>query len=203
MLQGRGARGCNPWRPCPATFPPAAPSLSAGFALESVGVLAAVGHLSREGGLRSRARLGVLAQHGQVSQRPQPEELEEGRRRGQGVGRPGSSLRPIDSDEVAVEEHLERRARVDTSHVVDLGARDGLPVRDDRGTVSTCGADPSRASPGESLTKGAVGRARSELPRARDLVEVDAAGRVSARSSLRRRRTSLASALATAAIWPR
>ena len=132
----------------------------------------AFGHGRGERGLALGRELGELAQHGQVAQRAQPEEFEEVR------GRPVEQrtarffFAADHADEVAFEQHLERRARVHAAHVVDLGARDGLAVGHDRERLDLRPRELHGLRLQELPHERRVGRARSELPRPGHLFEL-------------------------------
>ena len=95
-------------------------------------------------------QLAVLAQGRQLAQVVQAEEVEE--LLGRAVEQRPTDLLALaqDAHQAAVEEQLERRARVDATDLIDLGARDGLAVGDDRQGLELGARQPHR-SPGDEL----------------------------------------------------
>ena len=122
--------------------------------------------------------LRELTQCRQIFHRFEPEELQKLRRGSVKQRTTGLVFLPEDADQIALEEQLEHGPRVDTANVVDLGARDGLPVGEDGERLDLRARELHRLLLGEIAYERRVGSARAEDPAARDLVELHAAVRV-------------------------
>ena len=119
--------------------------------------------------------LGELTERREVLQRLEAEEVEEVIRRA--VDERSARLVALaeDPDEVALEEDLEHRAAVDTAHVVDLRAGDGLSVGDDRDRLDLRAGELHRPLLREIADARRVLRVRPEDPASGDIFEMDPA----------------------------
>ena len=142
------------------------------------GVLGRLAELVLERLARLVGELGELAQRRQILERLQPEELEEVARRAVNQGPSGLVALAEDAHEIALEQELQHGAAVDAAHVVDLGTRDRLPVRDDRERLDLRAREAHGLLLREVADERRVLRARAEDPAAGHLVEVHAARRV-------------------------
>ena len=108
----------------------------------------------------------------------QPEELEKVRGRSVKKGPPRLVLLAEDANQIALEEELECRSAVDSSDLVDLRARDRLPVRCNRKRFDLGARQLDRALARELPDERRELNARPKEPTARNLVEHDPASRV-------------------------
>ncbi len=114
-----------------------------------------------------------IAQGRQVAQRLQVEELEELDGRAVQQRTPRLLLLAHDLDQLALEQDLEHRAAVDAAHVIDLRARHGLAVGDDRQGLELRTAEPRGLGLKQLLNPLRVVWVRAELEAAGDLPQHD------------------------------
>src|SRR4029078_12102322 len=114
----------------------------------------------------------------QVLQRLEAEELEKSSR-GSIQERPACGfLLAEDADEIALEERAKDGAAIHAADVVDVWARDGVAIRDERCALELGAREAHRLLADEIANEGRVRDVRSEGVAARDFFQLDAAARV-------------------------